>query len=63
MLLPVALAVIEHDDAARLAAGAKDEASIATPLLLGIAYAASIGGMGTPVGTPPNVILMGVAMM
>ena len=22
------------------------------PLLLGIAYAASIGGMGTPIGTP-----------
>ena len=30
------------------------------PLLLGLAYAASIGGMGTPVGTPPNVIFMGI---
>ncbi len=49
MLLPVALAALEDRDA-----------DLAAPLLLGIAYAASIGGIGTPVGTPPNVILMGV---
>ncbi len=48
MLLPVALAVTETEDGAKLA----------IPLLLGIAYAASIGGMGTPIGTPPNVIFM-----
>ena len=28
-------------------------------LLLGIAYAASIGGIATPVGTPPNLIALG----
>ena len=28
-------------------------------LVLGVAYAASIGGMGTPVGSPTNVIAMG----
>jgi len=50
MLLPVAVAVIE---------GAEDD-RLATPLLLGIAYGASIGGMGTPIGTPPNVVFMGV---
>ncbi len=50
MLLPVAIAVIDSTD---------DE-KLATPLLLGIAYAASIGGMGTPIGTPPNVVFMGV---
>jgi sodium-dependent dicarboxylate transporter 2/3/5 len=27
-------------------------------LMLGIAYGASIGGMGTPIGTPPNLFLM-----
>ncbi len=54
MLLPVALAVLEQDKAA----GGGD--SLQLPLLLGIAYAASIGGMGTPVGTPPNVIFMGI---
>ncbi|MFV2090748.1 MAG: DASS family sodium-coupled anion symporter [Pseudomonadales bacterium] len=50
MLLPVALAVVEKSE----------DPELATPLLLGIAYAASIGGIGTPIGTPPNVIFMGV---
>jgi sodium-dependent dicarboxylate transporter 2/3/5 len=50
MLLPVALAVLERS---------KDP-MLATPLLLGIAYAANIGGIGTPIGTPPNVVFMGV---
>jgi sodium-dependent dicarboxylate transporter 2/3/5 len=54
MLLPVALAVLEQDEAG---GGGK---TLQVPLLLGIAYAASIGGMGTPVGTPPNVIFMGI---
>lgn len=48
MLLPVALAVLERADDRRLDA----------PLLLGIAYAASVGGIGTPIGTPPNLIFM-----
>jgi sodium-dependent dicarboxylate transporter 2/3/5 len=30
------------------------------PLLLGLAYAASVGGVGTPIGTPPNLIFMQV---
>ena len=46
MLLPVALAVIEKSD----------DDSLAIPLLLGIAYAASVGGIGTPIGTPPNLV-------
>jgi sodium-dependent dicarboxylate transporter 2/3/5 len=50
MLLPVALAVLERSE---------DE-QLAVPLLLGIAYAASIGGIGTPIGTPPNIVFMGV---
>ena len=33
---------------------------MAAPLLLGIAYAASVGGIGTPIGTPPNLIFMQV---
>ncbi len=49
MLLPVVLAVLE-----------RAERPIAIPLLLGIAYAASIGGLGTPIGTPPNLIFMQV---
>ncbi len=34
-------------------------ANFATCLMLGTAYAANIGGMGTLVGTPPNVLLAG----
>jgi sodium-dependent dicarboxylate transporter 2/3/5 len=50
MLLPVALAVLEKADGEQLA----------VPLLLGIAYAASVGGIGTPIGTPPNLVFMQV---
>ena len=50
MLLPVALAVLEK---------ARGE-TLAVPLLLGIAYAASVGGIATPIGTPPNLIFMQV---
>lgn len=46
MLLPVALAIIERSE----------DKHLATPLLLGIAYAASVGGIGTPIGTPPNLV-------
>ncbi len=34
---------------------AKDKENFSSALLLGMAYAASIGGMATPVGTPPNM--------
>lgn len=50
MLLPVAAAVLEKSE----------DPKLAWPLLLGIAHAASVGGIGTPIGTPPNVIFMGV---
>ena len=48
IMLPVAYAVIEHYKDPRLA----------TPLVLAIAYAASIGGLGTPIGSPPNLVFM-----
>ena len=50
MLLPVALAVANQ---------AKDK-QLAVPLMLSIAFAASIGGIGTPIGTPPNLVFMQV---
>lgn len=50
MMLPIALAILSRADNHRL--------TIA--LILGIAYAASLGGVGSPLGTPPNVIFMGI---
>ena len=37
-----------------------DEVKLKMRLALGIAYGASIGGILTPIGTPPNLILMGI---
>lgn len=51
MLLPVALAVIGSSSAPK---------ALAPPLLLGLAWACSIGGLGTPIGTPPTLIFMQV---
>jgi sodium-dependent dicarboxylate transporter 2/3/5 len=52
MLLPVAYAVLESADSPALAN------KLAVPLFLGIAYSASIGGLGTPIGSPPNVVFL-----
>jgi sodium-dependent dicarboxylate transporter 2/3/5 len=65
MMLPIALSVITvlhgGGDAGRPEpeGRASDRArrSFALCLLLGIAYAASIGGIGTLIGTPPNLFL------
>jgi sodium-dependent dicarboxylate transporter 2/3/5 len=68
MMLPIALSVVDLLED-RCAPGAEkpppDEAPKTSPLalclLLGIAYSASIGGLGTLVGTPPNLFLASYA--
>ncbi len=50
MMLPVAIAVLEKSP----------DKDLPVPLLLGIAYGASIGGIGTPIGTPPNLEFIAV---
>ena len=47
LLLPIALFLTEDN-------------KLKMRLALGIAYGASIGGILTPIGTPPNLILMGI---
>jgi sodium-dependent dicarboxylate transporter 2/3/5 len=51
MMLPLALALLESSDPWH-PAGAREQAFV----LLGVAYSASIGGIGTLVGSPPNAI-------
>jgi solute carrier family 13 (sodium-dependent dicarboxylate transporter), member 2/3/5 len=50
MLLPIVTAVVEKSSNRRMKVA----------LLLGIAYAASVGGIVTPIGTPPNMVFMSV---
>lgn len=65
MMLPIALAVVNVVDTAPFARAGDGNVEqrrkpFAASLLLGIAYSANVGGMGTPIGTPPNVICLGV---
>lgn len=53
MMYPIALAV------GALFGSGRDADSTRTALMLGVAYAASIGGMTTLIGTPPNLIFAG----
>ena len=57
MLLPVAVSVINLLPGDDLQDG-KADAPFSVCLLLGIAYASSIGGMGTIIGTAPNVFVV-----
>lgn len=59
MLLPIVLSVIAviRDNIPDLSEKSRDDFQIA--MLLGLAYSASIGGLATLVGTPPNALLIG----
>lgn len=59
ILLPIAMALAERAQRTE-ADGQKPAGGFATALLLALGYGASVGGMGTPVGTPPNAIALGV---
>jgi len=55
MMVPIALGVLNAT-----AAGRRRDSRVTSPFLLSIAYSASVGGIITPVGTPPNLITLGL---
>lgn len=57
MMLPIALAVVAS---LREVDGDRGK-GFAPALLLGIAYSASIGGLATPIGTPPNISFLRIS--
>jgi solute carrier family 13 (sodium-dependent dicarboxylate transporter), member 2/3/5 len=54
MMLPIAISIVRLSEER---GGAGD--GFGTAALLGVAYGASIGGLGTLIGTPPNALLAG----
>ena len=57
MMFPIALGVLEsfQENVKK-----KNRISFSIALLLTLAYSASIGGIGTPIGSPPNLIAIGM---
>jgi sodium-dependent dicarboxylate transporter 2/3/5 len=56
MMMPVGISLIQTAKA-DLGAGEQENHHFAICMILGIAYASSIGGLGTIIGTPPNALL------
>lgn len=55
MMVPIAISVITSMDE-----NYPDKKKFASSLMLMIAFSASIGGVSTPIGTPPNLIALGM---
>ena len=58
MMMPIAMSVLVIAKS-RQSADDVGTGNLSVALLLGIAYSASIGGLGTLIGTPPNALLAG----
>ena len=59
MMLPVAIAIASMTAPSGAAPAGRDLANFTAALLLAVAYGATIGGMGTLIGTPTNALVQG----
>jgi len=59
MMLPVAIAIASMTAPIGAASPGRDLAHFTAALLLAVAYGATIGGMGTLIGTPTNALVQG----
>jgi solute carrier family 13 (sodium-dependent dicarboxylate transporter), member 2/3/5 len=59
MMLPIGLSIVRIVERGAGGGDAKGVDNFATAMVLGIAWAATIGGVGTLFGTAPNIILQG----
>jgi solute carrier family 13 (sodium-dependent dicarboxylate transporter), member 2/3/5 len=56
MMLPIAISVVQLLPARRGAS--RESRDLGAALLLAVAYGSTTGGMATPIGTPPNALLV-----
>ena len=61
MMTPIAVAIVGGLGATRDMNPEDPRFRLAEATLLGVAYSASLGGIGTPIGTPTNLIFFGAA--
>jgi len=61
MMAPIAVAIVGGLGASHETDPSDPRRRTAEATLLGVAYAASLGGIGTPIGTPTNLVFLGAA--